>query len=290
MDRDDSRTRIVDQFSCRGERAAIWKAFDLFLPTDQFLNVGYSKPYQPHFVGSSQRRLAERIGSDIAARLGSMADVSLLDVGCGRGGPTLHLAAEHGFEVTGIDLVPYNVSMARRNATEANLDAQFVVGNALQLPFDSDSFGICTAIDSPPYISNKRGFLTEMASVTSEGGLVAVSDFIRPKSLSSEARDAVDTFADAWDLASIATLEQYKRAIAASDFRLDTVVDISANSIARFRKWTTLYLSLARIGLPNHVERFLVRRSIDLGAITEQMSTTHSALPFLRHVIIYASA
>jgi ubiquinone/menaquinone biosynthesis C-methylase UbiE len=283
----DGRTRIVDQFSYQGERAAIWKAFDLFLPTDQFLNIGYSKPYQPHFVGSSQRRLTKRMGSDIAARLGSTTGVSLLDVGCGRGGPTLHLAAEHGFEATGIDLVPYNVSMARRNAADATVDAQFVVGDALQLPFDRKSFAVCTAVDSPPYIPNKRGFLAEMASVTAEGGLVAVSDFVRPESLSPEARDAVDTFADAWDLAPIAPLEQYKRAITASDLHLDTVVDISPNSIARFRKWTALYLSLARTSLPNLVERFLAQHGIDLDAITEQVAVTHPALPFLRHVILY---
>lgn len=290
MGRDDSRTRIVDQFSYRGERAAIWKVFDLFLATDRFLNVGYSKWYQPHFIGSSQRRLAERMGTDIAARVGSTTGVPLLDVGCGRGGPTLHLAAEHGFEATGIDLVPYNISVARRNATDATADAQFVVGSALDLPFGRDSFAVCTAIDSPPYIPNKREFLTEVASVIFESGLVVASDFIRPESLSREARDAVDAFADAWDLAPIATLEQYERAIAASGLHLDTVVDISPNSIARFRKWTALYLSLARTGLPNPMNRFLARRNVDLDAITEQVSTTHPALPFLRHVIIYARA
>jgi MPBQ/MSBQ methyltransferase len=172
MDRDDSRTRIVDQFSYRGERAAIWNVFDLFLPTDQFLNVGYSTWYQPHFIGSSQRRLVERIGTDIADRLGSTTGVPLLDVGCGRGGPSLHLAAEHGFKATGIDLVPYNISVARRNAADVRTDVQFVVGNALHLPFDRDSFAVCTAIDSPPYIPNKRKFLMEVANVVSESGLV----------------------------------------------------------------------------------------------------------------------
>lgn len=290
MGRDDSRARIVDQFSYGGESAAIWKAFDLFLATDRFLNVGYSKWYQPHFIGSSQRRLAEQIGTDIVDRLGSTTGVPLLDVGCGRGGPTFHLAAEHGFKATGIDLVPYNISVTRRNAADVRMDVQFVVGNALHLPFGRDSFAVCTAIDSPPYIPNKREFLTEVASVVSKSGLVAVSDFVRPESPSREARDAVDAFADAWDLAPIATLEQYERAIAASDLHLDTVVDISPNSITRFRKWTTLYLHLARTGLPNPVNRLLAQRNVDLDAITEQVSTTHPVLPFLRHVIIYARA
>lgn len=287
MGRDDSRARIVDQFSYQGERAPIWRVLDLLLPTEQFLNVGYSKWYQPHFVGSSQRRLAEQIATGIATRLRSTAEISLLDIGCGRGGPTLYFASEHGFKVTGIDLVPYNVSVAKRNAAEKDADAKFVVGDALHLPFGCSSFTVCTAVDSPPYVPNKRKFLIEMASVTSKNGLLVVSDFIRPQSLPREAHGAVDAFADIWDLAPIATLERYKRATAGSDFNLDAVVDITSNSIARFQKWTGLYLFLIRHGLLKPVERVLTQRSIDFDTLTKQVSITHPALPFLRHVVVY---
>jgi hypothetical protein len=62
------RERIVDQFSYQGEHADVWKGFDLLLETEEFLNLGYSKPYRPQFLGSSQRRLATEIGAGLADR------------------------------------------------------------------------------------------------------------------------------------------------------------------------------------------------------------------------------
>lgn len=42
--------------------------------------------------------------ADLAGRLGIEPGASLLDIGCGLGGPARHLAAVHGCSVIGIDL------------------------------------------------------------------------------------------------------------------------------------------------------------------------------------------
>lgn len=89
---DHLRDRITEQFSYGGERADIWRAFDRLLDTDEFLNLGYSDWYQPHILGSSQRRLATKVGATLGAHLPMMEGVRLLDVGSGRGGPAIHLA------------------------------------------------------------------------------------------------------------------------------------------------------------------------------------------------------
>ncbi|WP_311173242.1 SAM-dependent methyltransferase [Halobellus ordinarius] len=109
MDKNPLRKRVTDQFSYRGERAGIWRAFDLLLDTDEFLNLGYSEWYQPHVVGSSQRRLVGEVGSRVASYLPATDGIRFLGVGCGRGGPAIHLADRFGFSVTGLDLVPYNI-------------------------------------------------------------------------------------------------------------------------------------------------------------------------------------
>ncbi|MFC6764216.1 class I SAM-dependent methyltransferase [Natrinema soli] len=92
--------------------------------------VGYSEWYQPHVVGSSQRRLVMEVGSGIASHLSATDGVRLLDVGCGRGGPASHLADRFGFRVTGLDLVPYNLERATENAREKHVETEFVVGDA----------------------------------------------------------------------------------------------------------------------------------------------------------------
>ena len=128
------RERIVDQFSYQGEHADVWKGFDLLLETEEFLNLGYSKPYRPQFLGSSQRRLATEIGAGLADRFPSVERGPLLDVGCGRGGPSIRLAEALEVAVFGVDLVPYNVMTARANARDRSLPIEFVVGDATRLP------------------------------------------------------------------------------------------------------------------------------------------------------------
>jgi ubiquinone/menaquinone biosynthesis C-methylase UbiE len=71
----------------------------------------------------------------------------MLDVGCGTGENAL-LLARNGGRVTGIDLVPKAVELARSKAADRRLDADFIVGNVLELDryFDAGTFD--TAIDS----------------------------------------------------------------------------------------------------------------------------------------------
>src|SRR6056297_1319666 len=156
MTADRLRTRITEQFSRRGKRADIWRVFDLALDTNAYLNLGYSAWYQPHFVGECQRRLATAIGQRLAARLPATEGVRLLDVGCGRGGPTVHLAERFGFSTTGVDLVPYNVARARENARERDADAEFVVGDATRLPFASGSLPACVGLDAFVYLPDRE--------------------------------------------------------------------------------------------------------------------------------------
>ena len=58
---------------------------------------------------------------------------TVLDIGCGAGWTTL-LLAEAGFTVTGYDLVPANIELARRRAEERGRDALFEVADMEDLP------------------------------------------------------------------------------------------------------------------------------------------------------------
>jgi SAM-dependent methyltransferase len=57
----------------------------------------------------------------------------VLDAGCGTGEHTL-LAAAHGAEATGVDLVPLAIDRARAKAADRGLTARFEVGDVLDLP------------------------------------------------------------------------------------------------------------------------------------------------------------
>lgn len=288
MDQNPLRERITNQFSYRGERADIWQAFDLLLDTDEFLNLGYSEWYQPHIVGSSQRRLVTKVGTRIALHLPVTDGVRLLDVGCGRGGPAIYLADRFGFRVTGVDLVPYNIERATENTSGKHLETEFVVGDVTQLPFMTASFAACTAIDALVYLPNRNSVFAAIADVFGPEGVLVLSDLVMQSDVSETERGVVDSFADAWDMPSLGTVEQYNAALDDAGFELKAVEDITGHSVGRFRKWTTLYLQLLRNPIRSLVERLLRAYDLDPSAITKQVRDAHHALPFLRHAILVA--
>ena len=280
--------RIGEQFAYRGERADVWRAFDRFLDTDAYLNLGYSPRYLPHVVGSSQRRLARVVGDGLEERLGATGGVRLLDVGCGRGGPAAVLADEFGFDVVGVDLVPYNVAAARRNAARAGVRAAFAVGDAARLPVDSGAVDAATSIDALVYVPDERAAFDELARVVRPGGVVAVSDLLARDGLDRGARAAVDAFADAWDMPAIAPASRYLDDLAAAGLVADEARELGPHSVDRFRTWTRLYLGLAERS-SGPTGWLLDRWGLDADAVTEQVRCAHEALPHLRHVLIYAS-
>lgn len=288
MPDDRLRDRIVDQFSYRGDRADIWRAFDRFLETDAFLNLGYSKRYQPHWLGSSQRRLAAKVTAEVGPRLPARGTVRLLDVGCGRGGPTIELAGSLDATVVGIDLVPFNVTKATENARESGTAVEFLMGDATRLPIATGSVTACAAIDAIVYVPNSVAVFEELARVLDTDGLLAVSDLLVRDDPSREATDAVAAFAEGWDMPPLRTVDGYLTTLEHAGFAIDDLQDITANSVGRFRTWTSLYLALdARA--PDLLERFLARWDLDRETVSDQVRRAHRALPHLRHVVVYAT-
>ncbi len=55
-----------------------------------------------------------------------------LDLGCGTGTDTIYLA-RHGWDVTGVDMVPKALAIARHSATAAGVTPRFVLGDVTRL-------------------------------------------------------------------------------------------------------------------------------------------------------------
>lgn len=64
----------------------------------------------------------------------------LLEIGCGMGTDAL-IFAQQDFSVTGIDLSPVHIDLARKLFKLHSLSADFMKGNAETLPFPDNSFG-----------------------------------------------------------------------------------------------------------------------------------------------------
>ncbi|MCU4719545.1 methyltransferase domain-containing protein [Halapricum hydrolyticum] len=279
----DRRQQVRAQFRGETEAAAVWDALDLLIETDRFLNLGYAPRYLPYPALSTQRRLAAEVGRRLTLRLGYSAGVELLDVGCGRGGPSVVFARRFGFDVTGVDLVADNVRRARATAREADAGIAVLVGDATRLPIATDSVRACVVLDATPYVGDKRALLEEIARVLEPGGVMALTDLVHETTADPA---TIERFTDAWDMAPLVPLSRYRELVPSVGFSRVRYDDLTAHSVGRFGFWAALFLALVRTPAGTIAGRLLARAGVDLDAVREQVEATRPALPALRHYLI----
>jgi SAM-dependent methyltransferase len=103
----------------------------------------------------------------------------LLDVGCGSGGPALHLVRTTGCEVTGIDLYEEAATTANRSAAEAGhgARARFLQSDASRpLPFEDEAFDAIICIDAINHLRDRPAVLAEWARMLGPGGRLLFTD------------------------------------------------------------------------------------------------------------------
>jgi len=115
---------------------------------------------------------------ELAEALGINAGVSLLDVGCGLGGPARFLAATYGCHVTGIDLSQPFIEAARMLTERCGLAGRvtFLQGDALDLPFTDASFDHAWTQHVAMNIADRVGFYRSIHRVLKPGGRLAIYD------------------------------------------------------------------------------------------------------------------
>lgn len=100
----------------------------------------------------------------------------VLDVGCGTGDDARVMATRVGRtgRVVGVDNSEAMIAEARRRAEAESLAIDYRVVNAMQLPFDDESFDATRADRSLMHVPDARQVLSEMQRVTKTGGRVGV--------------------------------------------------------------------------------------------------------------------
>jgi len=109
-----------------------------------------------------------------------------LDIGCGTGTDSVYLA-RHGWDVTGVDMVPRALGAARRRAAAAGVSPRYVEGDATRLPdlgiggdfsllVDFGCFHTLPRDQREPYVQSVSG-------VAAPGATMLLFGFGRPPAL-----------------------------------------------------------------------------------------------------------
>ncbi len=155
--------------------------------------------------------------ADLIAHLGATSDSSLLDVGCGIGGTARFIASTTGGHVTGVDLTPEYIDVARTLSVWTSLDglSDFEVASALDMPFDDGSFDGATQLHVGMNIADKASLFSEIHRVLRPGARFALYDIM--KMSDGEIRFPVPWASDA-SSSFIADLPTYRRDLVAAGF------------------------------------------------------------------------
>ncbi len=127
----------------------------------------------------------------VGARLADTVEVGpgqrVLDVACGTGNTAIP-AAQAGGQVTGLDLTPELLQVARRRADEAGVEVALQEGDAEQLPFGEGSFDVVVSSFGCEFAPRHEVIADELTRVLRPGGRLglvtwtpegAMGDFFR---------------------------------------------------------------------------------------------------------------
>jgi SAM-dependent methyltransferase len=101
----------------------------------------------------------------------------VLDVACGTGNAAF-LAAAAGARVTGLDSAARLVDVARARAAAEGADAEFVVGDALDLPFADGAFDAVVSVFGVVFVPDPERAIAEILRVLAPGGRALLSAWV----------------------------------------------------------------------------------------------------------------
>jgi SAM-dependent methyltransferase len=119
-------------------------------------------------------RPLEQAAAMLLERLDAGPGLRMLDVATGTGNVAIPAAAA-GASVTGLDITPELLEIARARAAAEGLDVTFVEGDAEQLPFEDGSFDLVSSSFGVMFAPRQRQAAAELARVARPGARIAVA-------------------------------------------------------------------------------------------------------------------
>ncbi len=136
---------------------------------------------EKRFINTSHHNAyVTRRAEDLLSYLDKEAGQCVLEVGCGNGAVSKHIARAYGFTVTGIDVDPDQILEAQRQP-EDRQKVVFMEADATSLPFPDMAFDIVLSFGVMHHIRNWPVAICEFKRVLKSHGYFVYWDIVYPK-------------------------------------------------------------------------------------------------------------
>lgn len=159
-----------------------------------------------------------------------LTDFSVLDLGCGLGGATVHIAGRYGVSgIIGIDIEDNLIEACKTLAARTGLSekARFRLVEPGPLPVDEDSLDMVFSKDSIIHIADKHGLAQDIFRCLKRGGWFAASDWLAGYSGTPSPEMQAYVSAEGLDF-GLASADVYRAALEAAGFEDIRVIDRNA--------------------------------------------------------------
>ncbi len=162
-------------------------------------------------------------------------DGHVLDVGCGIGGAARYIAAQVGCRVSGIDLTPEYIEVARALTERTGLGdkVDFEVASALAMPFEDAAFDAAITLHVAMNIRDRESLYGEIARVTKPGAILCIYDVMRK---SDEALAFPVPWAESNQTSHLTTPEETRALLGGAGFEVHDVEDRTDIALEFFRQ------------------------------------------------------
>ena len=179
-------------------------------------------------ANESPRKAAQQLTERLAAEAGIQRQDRVVDIGCGMGGSSIHLAKQLNCKVTGVTLSPFQKHWATMSSLMHGTSGKttFLCEDAEKVVFEDHAFDIGWSIECTEHLFDKPAFFQRMARWIRPGGRVAICAWLAGDDpLDAAGQQKVFDVCEGFFCPSLGTRSDYREWLTASGLTMQNEFD-----------------------------------------------------------------